>query len=277
MTIKDSSDDFYGAAPPQVVVDEVERHAEELSLLGYSIMEAVLPADQLSDWRTRIDAAYKVQMEELGEETLARIKELDICRAPLLQDRTFIEMVMNEKVLTVMKRMLGDWFILNLQNAIINRPEQAHHQSAWHRDLPYQNWVISRPLAIGALFVIDEFSKLTGCTMILPSSHRQESSPSESWIGKHAVSVEAPPGSVIFFDAMVFHRAGKNTSKITRRAVNHLYTAPILKQQYDFPRGLGETFCGDSTTMRVLGFTSQVPCTAAQWRRERARKFDIKI
>lgn len=172
--------------------------------------------------------------------------------------------------------MLGPWVILNLQNAIINRPNERHHQSQWHRDLPYQEWVISRPLAIGALFAIDQFSAETGGTIVVPASHRQEKLPSAQYLRRHTKQIVAQPGSVLLFDAMVFHRSGENTSERVRRGVNHLYTAPILKQQYDFPRALGESFTSDPGIRQLLGFTSSVPVDVLQWRRDRKSRVTMR-
>lgn len=266
------SDKFYGTQTPRGQLSGVEAHLEELSLVGYSVLHDAIPADSLSGWRQRIDSAYDMQVKEFGEERLASIGETDICRAPVLYDEAFLQLIMNSKVLEVVGRILGSWFILNLQNAIINRPGREHHQSAWHRDLPHQNWTISRPLAIGALFVIDEFTETTGATMFLPASHRNEVIPSQSWIEKSGVTLEAPAGSAILFDAMVFHRAGVNRSKIIRRAVNHLYTVPIMKQQYDFPRALADRSFDDTEVLKILGYTSQTPLDVSAWRQERLRR-----
>lgn len=266
------SDMFYGVTPSRDQLSTVEAHLEELALYGYSVMHGVLPAEAMPEWRRRIDENYDRQLQEFGEEKLKAIRELDICRAPLLQDAAFIELALHPKVLEVMRYVLGDWFILNLQNAIINRPGQTHHQSAWHRDLPHQNWVISRPIAAGALFVIDEFTAMTGATLFLPTSHRHEVLPSQGWISNHAKTIEAPAGSVILFDAMIFHRAGANRSQIVRRAVNHLYTVPILKQQYDFPRALGNQPFANPEAPKVLGYTSQVPLDASAWRQARLQR-----
>src|SRR5690348_15762982 len=145
------SDRFYGVGPSRGQLNEIESHVEELALLGYSVMTDALPTDALPSWRQRIDDNYEKQLQEFGAERLESIGELDVCRAPLLQDETFFDLAMHPKVLEVVRHILGDWFILNLQNAVINRPHRTHHQSAWHRDLPHQNWVISRPLAVGAL------------------------------------------------------------------------------------------------------------------------------
>jgi ectoine hydroxylase-related dioxygenase (phytanoyl-CoA dioxygenase family) len=266
------SDKFYGIQAPRSQLSGVDTHLEELSLAGYSVLPDALPAEVLAAWRQRIDTVYEAQVTEFGEERLSSIGETDICRAPLLYDGAFIDLVMNPKILEVVSRILGSWFILNLQNAIINRPGREHHQSAWHRDLPHQNWTISRPLAIGALFVIDEFTKTTGATMFLPASHRNETIPSQSWIEKYGITLEAPAGSAILFDAMVFHRAGVNRSKMIRRAVNHLYSVPIMKQQYDFPRALAYRSFDDPEVLKILGYTSQTPLDVSAWRNERLRR-----
>jgi ectoine hydroxylase-related dioxygenase (phytanoyl-CoA dioxygenase family) len=179
-------------------------------------------------------------------------------------------------VMRIVERILGTYFILNLQNAIINRPDRPHHQSSWHRDLPYQNWVISKPLAINALFAIDEFSEITGGTHIVPFTHKTEILPSDEYISSNKMIACVPAGSAIIFDSMLFHKAGENRSKIIRRAVNNLYTTPILKQQYDFPKALGGREEFDLNTLQFLGYTSQVPMDDLAWRNARSARLPRK-
>jgi ectoine hydroxylase-related dioxygenase (phytanoyl-CoA dioxygenase family) len=264
---------YYGGQGPALVDDPIAYHLEALATFGYTVVDDVLPESELDEWRGRIDIVYERQEREMGgREALVAIGDQDICRAPLLYDEAFVSLARQDKVLTIVRRMLGDWFILNLQNAIINRPGERHQQSAWHRDLPYQNWTSSRPLAIGALFAIDPFSEVTGSTLMLPHSHRHESIPSQACISAHATNVSARPGSALIFDAMVFHRAGYNSSQQIRRGVNHLYTVPILKQQYDFPQALGDVFHEDANLRRLLGYTSTVSLNVVQWREERRNR-----
>lgn len=261
---------FYGNVEHTTLHDDVDRHVEEITLLGYTVVPDVFSSSELDGWRDKIDVVYAAQEGQFGKDALISIQELDICRAPLLYDFSFIELASHKKIIAIVERFLGDWFILNLQNAIINRPNTPHRQSAWHRDLLYQNFVISRPLAINALIAIDEFSAQTGGTHLLPFSHKQEALPSASYIDQHRVMANAPAGSAILFDAMLFHRAGTNNSSTTRRGVNHLYTTSIIKQQYDFPRALADKVPRDAALARLLGFTSQVPLDALSWRKARA-------
>lgn len=268
--MKESS---YGSFTQTALKDHVSSYVEEISIKGFTTIPNLFSDDELSLWRQKIDKVYEKQEKEYGRECLISIQELDVCRAPLLYDFSFIELATHPLVIGIVERILGDWFILNLQNAIINRPNSIHHQSSWHRDLPYQNYTISRPLAINALVAIDEFSSKTGGTQLVPFTHKTEVLPSDNYIENNKITANVPSGSVIVFDSMLFHKAGENTSGIVRRAVNHLFTTPMIKQQYDFSRALSNQQNHlNSFQERLLGFSSQVYVNDKEWRNARKRK-----
>jgi len=266
-------ENFYGKLNQVECNNDVDLYVEEIRNDGFVIIENVLSQEDLKNYRQKIDEVYKIQEKEFGLERLVSIKEKNMCRMPLKYDDYFINIATNKTVLEVAKRFLGDFFILNLQNAIINTPNEEHHQSSWHRDLPYQNYVISNPLSINALFCIDDFTVETGGTIVVPYTHKTEILPSDRYIKKHAVTAVAKAGSVIVFDSMLFHKAGYNSSNIIRRAVNHQYQIPLLKQFYDFPKALNGKFSEDKFLAQLLGYTSQVPFDDVEWRRNRLVKF----
>lgn len=267
------SDRAYGVANQTVCESELACQVEEVTLNGFTVIPDVIPSDELAAWRQKIDAVYEVQQQRFGRETLASISELDICRAPLLYDLDFLTLATRQKTWDIVKAFLGDWFILSLQNAIINRPKTEHHQSAWHRDLPYQNLVTSRPLGINVLLAIDEFSAETGSTNVLPYSHRAEALPSTQYLARNHVAVTAPAGSAIIFDVMLFHKAGSNRSNIIRRGVNQLFTSPVIKQQFDFANALSPHRSRlDPQLLRLLGFTSQIATDDNVWREQRLER-----
>ncbi|WP_419767388.1 phytanoyl-CoA dioxygenase family protein [Arcobacter sp.] len=266
-------ENFYGRLNQIECNSDADLYVEEIRNDGFVIIENVLTQEELENYREKIDEVYKIQEKEFGLEKLISIKEKNMCRIPLKYDDYFIKIATNRIVLEVVKKFLGDFFLLNLQNAIINTPNEEHHQSSWHRDLPYQNYVISNPLSINALFCIDDFSVETGGTIVVPYTHNAEILPSDRYIEKHAVTAVAKAGSVIVFDSMLFHKAGYNSSNIIRRAVNHQYQIPLLKQFYDFPKVLNGKFSDDPFLAQLLGYTSEVPLDDISWRRNRVAKF----
>lgn len=260
---------YYGGFVQNELKEDVDRNFEELTIKGYTQIPDLIPQHDLVIWQQKIDAVYAKQEGNFGRDVLKNMHELDVCRAPLLYDPDFLNIAADVRILEIVKQILGEYVILNLQNAIINRPGTVHHQSAWHQDLAYQNHIISRPLAMNVLIAVDEFSAQTGATHLIPFSHKLDMLPSDVYIENNQLVLDVPAGTAIVFDSMMFHRAGKNTSKIIRRAINHLYTIPIIKQQYDFPRALANKEELDPAVAQLLGFNSQTPVDDKAWRRSR--------
>ena len=250
---------------------------EELERQGFAILPAVLDAGQLERCRRLMDEHHVLQTQRPDAAELAAVGELDIVRAPLVQDDFFLFAVaMAPPVYDLARAIIGDYCLLHLQNAIINQPERPHHQSAWHRDLPYLNRTSSSPLAISALFCVDEFSIETGATLVLPGSHRTSQPPSDADLTQYARPVAARAGDVIVFDSMLVHRAGANHSSLPRRAVNNVYSVGIIRQQIDLPRALEGRHSEEAQRAVLLGYTSNAPDSAEAYRRSRLDRLDPK-
>lgn len=246
---------------------------EEITRFGFTILKNIVPSEICSEARNRLDAIYKRQLNEFGKENMSTINENDMARCPLAFDSWFFGFLELKQVNEILTQILGDYHILNLQNGIINQPGKLHHQTSWHRDLPYQNWVSSRPLAINAMICIDNFNKATGGTFVLPHSHRFESFPSQEYVQSHETCVLADSGCVILFDAMLFHRAGANTSEFIRRGLNHLYTIPIIKQQVSIPQALKLAKIQPPNRLtRLLGYNEIEPESVLAWRKLRLER-----
>jgi len=135
-----------------------------------------------------------------------------------------------------------------------------------------EHFVSSRPLSISALVCLDPFSEFTGGTMVLEGSHRLEPFPSESYVLANQRTVDAPAGSVIVFDSMMYHRSGVNRSAHRRRGVNHVYTLPLLKPQISFARCCGDKYAQDPFLRRFLGYDSEPAETVRQFREIRLQR-----
>jgi ectoine hydroxylase-related dioxygenase (phytanoyl-CoA dioxygenase family) len=247
--------------------DELDAHAEAIATVGYSIAPGVIAQEELRTTRDKIDSIYQRQVGEIGgAERLAAINDLDMARCLIAYDDYFLRFATDPLVLGVLTRLLGEFFVLMSQNGVINRPSDGHYQLTWHRDLNYQHFVSSRPLAVSVLICVDEFARETGGTHLLPASHKSERFPSPEFAERHEVVVEAPAGSAILFDAMLFHRAGENTSGVTRRAINHIFTLPLINQQISLPDALGGRHSDDAFLRRLLGYETKAPGSTQAWR-----------
>ena len=262
----------YGINNQTKITSENDFKIEELKINGFSVLENILNDLELDKCRQKLDTVYQIQKEEIGEENLEKINEKNLARCPLLYDEHFLHLATQPRILEIIKSILGDYFILHLQNGIINKPNEEHHQSSWHRDLPYQNFIISKPLAIGALYCIDDFTTESGSTFVIPHSHQIENIPSTKFIESHSKQILAKAGSVILFDSMLFHKAGYNSSNFIRRAINNVYVVPILKQQINLPLALKGKYKEDNFLSKFLGYQSNSASNDIEWRLERLKK-----
>jgi ectoine hydroxylase-related dioxygenase (phytanoyl-CoA dioxygenase family) len=228
--------------------------------------------------RRRLDQVYERQLSELGgEEALARCSDLDVARAPLAYDPAFVGIAANPNMLAVVRQMLGPSFILMQQNGLLTRPATDNYQARWHRDLAYQHWTSTEPLAINALLALDDFTVESGATFVLPASHHRAEFPSDEYVRSHERPVTAPPGTFLVLDAMLFHRANRNVSSKPRRAVNHVIGRPFLGQQFDFAGMLGERYANDPVLADYLGYRWRPQPDVASWRAQRIRKTEPAI
>jgi ectoine hydroxylase-related dioxygenase (phytanoyl-CoA dioxygenase family) len=263
----------YGVREFSPAVDLLDRHAEELRLVGYTVLDSGLKPEEVANLSGRIKPIIEGQEREFGgAQAMARIGEANTARALLAYDEAFLALAANPQLMVLVAKMLGQNFVLSQQNSTVLEPLNSHHQTAFHRDLPYQHFTSSRPIAINALFCADEFTNENGATRVIPGSHKYEPFPSDDVIRQLVVTVTAPAGSFIVLDAMIYHGAGENRSPHARRGVNHVFVLPFMRQQVDLPKMLGGRYADDPNLSRLLGYDYRTPESVMDWRRSREAK-----
>lgn len=250
----------------------LELHLEELRIKGYTLVESGLSTNELDLARDKLDNIYQIQVREVGgEENLKLMNDTNIARALCGYDELFLKIATLPVILELSSLYFEQYFVLMSQNGILNHPGTDHYQFTWHRDLNYQHFTSSKPIALSALVAIDPFDNLTGGTYILPSTHMVEDFPSDLYVLKNQEVVNAKPGTIIFFNAMLFHRTGKNISNNIRRAINHIIVPPMLRQQYNFMEILkaNKIEVDDPMTCKYLGFDYSIPDSIQSWRKRK--------
>lgn len=262
----------YGTRLNSTKIKKVDYFIEQILVNGYCVMSDVLSKKEISYFKNKTLEIEKIQENIFGKNNISKIKDTGNVRAPLLHDENFLKLSMNNKIIKIVSNILGDYFILHLQSAIINRPQLFHNQSQWHRDIPYQHFTSSKPLGLSAFFVIDDFTESTGGTIVLPFSHKNELLPSEDYIKDNMKSIIAKAGSVLLFDSMLFHRGGTNTSDNIRVGINNVYVLPFMKQQIDLQSATNQKYKNNVKVSKFLGYTSNPPKNVEEYRKIKLKK-----
>lgn len=255
----------YGVLQRDSFNTELEEVAEQVLRVGYAVLDSGKSPRQRNELSNEFERTRAEYIQRWGKERLRDLNELHTIRSPLSHgDKAFLQLAMNSNLISVIELLIAGKFILNQQNGIINPPNETYNQAAWHRDLPYQHFVSSSPLAINALYCVDDFTKENGATFVLPASHKVNTFPSPNYIKRNAVQVEAKAGQFILLDAMLFHAGGYNSTNRERRAINHVYTIPFFKQQIAFPEIIKKDGL-DPEQLELLGFDYREPTSIEQY------------
>lgn len=221
----------YGVLMAREGIELADLVVEELQTLGYSVVEQILPTERVDSLRAK--AANLLERN-------AGSQDSNIVRAPWSQDIDFLDLAKLPLVQQIVHELIPGRVVLNQQN-LVRSPGSSgsYSQAKYHRDLPYQHFVASRPLAINVLVCLDDFAVENGATAVLPASHKEELFPSQAYIDPHAIIATASRGSLLFLHGMTYHSGRKNMTDRDRIAVNHVFSSPLLRPQLDHRKLLG--------------------------------------
>ena len=269
---RDIPQNSYGILAQNSSACALDLAVEQVRALGYGVLDGGYSAAALQGIGQEFDDTRARYLASYGEARLRAVDEHNTVRAPLTHGgRAFLDLALNTRLRAALTQLIPGKFVLNQQNGIVNPPRETYNQAAWHRDLPYQHFVASRPLAINALFCLDEFTHDNGATFVLPASHKCEALPSDDYIRASAVQVEAPAGFYLLLDCMLFHAGGFNRTERPRRAVNHIYNIPYFKQQINIPRNMPAQALSIEARA-ILGYDYQEPASVDDYLARRRGK-----
>ena len=130
--------------------------------------------------------------------------------------------------------------LLGLNNLYIWKAPQIGLGFPWHQDKWYFNHQYKTEMTVGTWTAIDAADKDNGCLYVIPGSHKygilthedlEGSQQNEFKIARDAkdedgVAVEAPPGTVVWFNNQLLHKSTDNRSGRFRRCnVAHYISA----------------------------------------------------
>lgn len=141
----------------------------------------------------------------------------------------------NHQILDAAEHILGQHVRISTVTALINNP--GVERGYWHSDWPFNQTVASHVPApypdvvmhLSSIFMLTEFSKKTGGTLIVPGSHRWHNNPS----GHNGVDPDAPypteitvtgsSGDTVLYDSRLWHSVAHNPGDTARIAISVRY------------------------------------------------------
>lgn len=231
---------------------------------GWLIYDEVVPLAFIEEINADLEAAYRLRrtiqkrngIEEDMKGTLHHLLEPGNFGFELLS-----QLYCDAQI----RHFLKGNYILNGINGVINLHHAHPYVQKVHRDM--RSFTGSLKLMIQMIVLLDDFTLDNGATFFLSGSHKTDTKPNELKFFGKADRAVAKKGSIILFDSLIWHAAGKNYTDIPRRALTLSFTVPYFKQQLDYPRFLGyEAGENFSEEMRqIIGYNARVPANLYEY------------
>lgn len=225
---------------------------------GWIIYEDALNPGLLQEITDSLSGSYQLRREIQIANGIA--ESMDGTLHHLVERDTFALSFLDQKYChTQIRHFLGGNYIINSMGAVINTKSAGRYVQNIHRDI--RSFTGDFKLMIQLMVTLDDFTLENGATYFLSGTHTCEQKPDEDYFYKNADRAVTKKGSIIAFDANLWHAAGKNYTDQPRRALTMAFTRPFFKPQLDYPRALGYTF-GEGLNdhlRQVLGYNARIP------------------
>ena len=149
----------------------------------------------------------------------------------IARGRPFEDLAQHPVALEILDAMLApNWLLSNCQSI---RLYPGETRQPWHTDDGF--YAVPRPhdapLGISSIWALDPFTAVNGATELIAGSHRWGVDHPDEDERVDVVVAEMSPGSVLWFDAALWHRGGANGSESTRLCMTVQYCQAWLRPQ----------------------------------------------
>lgn len=201
--------------------------------LGYVTLHGLAGGEWLKELRRRVEELFEAEGENAGHEFRA---EPFARRLANLVDKgaVFERVVMEPRVLALVSHVLNGSFKLSSLNARSANPHAAEPQPL-HVDMGLLPDA-KGPAVCNSVWLLDDFTAHNGATRLVPGSHRWGRNPRDVLENPLApypgeVMIIAPAGTVVVYNAHVWHGGTANRTGMHRRALHSFYVRRDLPQQ----------------------------------------------
>ncbi|MBA3663508.1 MAG: phytanoyl-CoA dioxygenase family protein [Bacteroidetes bacterium] len=250
----------------------IEEYKKLMHEKGWIIFHEVVDPALIERLKNDLEASYKIR-RPIQENNGVDTNTAGTAHHLLADGKSFFKFLSNLYLDEEIKEYFEGNYILNTFGGNLNLRGQHTYASNVHRDV--RTYTSDIKLLLNILVVLDDFTPENGATYLLSGSHLKKEKPTEDYFFNHSERVVAKRGSIVFWDANLWHAAGENQTNGSRRALSLIYSRPFMKQQFDYCRHLGYENVEKmpSGVKQVLGFNSRTPTSLNEWYQPLDKRF----
>jgi len=224
---------------------------------GYNVIPGFLEPAHCE----RLKAALQRVLDEYVPRASSERSALDryLMHDLVCRDLEIARLLDDPRLQPLVAPLLGDAWVMYAFTSSSVPPGGTNYGRRVHVDSPRH--VTNYASNVGLIWALDPFTKESGGTEVLPGSHNSPETPGDDYFDRNCVQLECPQGSLVVFQARLFHRSGINRSQRFRHALTMNACRSFMKQRMDWVRFVPETIAGalGPQGRRLIGYDTRLP------------------
>lgn len=222
---------------------------------GFCVVDSYLSADVVREFNSILD--HEVSRSEQEHP----YRNFDKCHIHDLFVRypRFLEIVDDTFLDNLLANFIGEHWVLYAATSSSVPPGKKNFASRVHVDSP--RFVPGYAFNMGVIWTLSDYTIENGCLEVMPYSHLEANEPALEVFERKKIKVICEKGSLIIFNARVFHRTTPNNSKHWRHALTMNACRSFMKQRMDWVQFFGTDYVAglNNRLKRVIGYDTRVP------------------
>lgn len=242
---------------------EILRAVAEIRVLGYTVVDEVLPPEtiqkllELIEIHKTVGAGAGVSSNQAQDKYVYHLQ---------YRDNLFLDILTGwHGGLEILKPFLNDPYYKQLPEGDINFLLAYYNARSSVMELPlhidnYLPTLGNHPNSMQLVFSLNGQKSENGATILVPGSHKEGRFPDRS-LTNLARELECNPGDVIIWDSRIWHGALPNKTGADRWSLVATFRPWFLKQNYDPVLGMPEEIYSNLSDKQkaMCGFLSRPP------------------
>lgn len=245
---------------------------KELEKQGWVLFENIVDDQLVERLRLDLDKANAIARQIQIKNGVAQNTDGTINHLLGLGD-SFIEFLERMYLKQAITHYFAGNYILNIFGGVNNIKNRPSYLLNIHRDV--RSFTGNLKLMLQMIVMLDDFTLENGATYFMNGGHYVADRPSEKLFYENSSRAVGKSGSIVLFDANLWHAAGTNQTDAPRRALTVCFTKPFVKQQLDLPRYFGYDYAThlSEEMKQILGYNALVPTNLEEWYQPPEKRF----
>lgn len=249
---------------------DFKKNIRDITVNGFTVLNNVLSKTKCEEYKEMLENDFKKYSSlhakpiENSRHSLDQKTEEKVVYNLHNKNKKWFDLFEHEKILKIMDHTLKPGSYMNnepynLLNISARSPLKNNKKQQLHLDsnLPGGDF----PLIMVVLWMLDDFNESNGATRLVPGSHKFTSYAENNKSYKNEITVSAEQGSVLIYNASLWHGGGVNQTDKSRWGLVLGYGRWFIKPSFDFTKNTPIEIYNqlNDSQKELLGFKSTPP------------------